>query len=111
VDNTRRHLPGRKDDSGLAALVHHSDRGCLPEYTAIRYSQRLEDVGVAPSVGTKGDSFDNALAEAVNGLYKAELVGPQGPFDSAATSRRPLLPGSAGGTPPVSTRPAVGPPR
>lgn len=69
----------RKDDgAGLAGLVHHSDRGV--QYTAIRYSQRLDDAAVAPSVGSKGDSFDNALAEAVNGLYKAECVWPRGPW-------------------------------
>jgi putative transposase len=72
----------RQDDKGgLPGLVHHSDRGV--QYTAIRYSQRLCDAGLAPSVGSKGDSFDNALAEAVNGLYKAEMVWAQGPWSSA----------------------------
>jgi putative transposase len=71
----------RKDDEGaLGGLVHHSDRGS--QYTSVRYSQRLEGSGVAPSVGSKGDSFDNALAEAVNGLYKAELVWHQGPWET-----------------------------
>ncbi len=56
----------------LAGLIHHSDRGV--QYTAIRYTQRLEDAGAVPSVGSKGDSYDNALAETVNGLYKAEVV-------------------------------------
>ena len=55
------------------------------QYTAIRYSERLDDAGAAPSVGSKGDSFDNALAEAVNGLYKAECVWPQGPWKTAVT--------------------------
>ena len=74
----------RQDDrgGGLAGLVHHSDRGV--QYLSIRYSGRLEDAGVAGSVGSKGDSFDNALAEAVNGLYKAELVWAQGPWETAA---------------------------
>jgi putative transposase len=56
----------------LPGLVHHSDRGT--QYTALRYSSRLEEAGVAPSVGSRGDSYDNALAESVNALYKAELA-------------------------------------
>jgi putative transposase len=73
----------RKDDGAdLGGLVHHSDRGV--QYTAIRYSDRLDEAGAAPSVGSKGDSYDNALAEAVNGLYKAELVWPRGPWKTAA---------------------------
>jgi putative transposase len=53
-------------------LVHHSDRGS--QYVSIRYSERLAEAGVEPSVGSKGDSYDNALAETINGLYKAELI-------------------------------------
>lgn len=53
------------------ALIHHSDRGS--QYVSLRYSERLAEVGVAPSVGSKGDSYDNALAETINGLYKAEV--------------------------------------
>ena len=53
-------------------LVHHSDRGV--QYTSIRYTQRLEDIGAVRSVGSKGDSYDNAAAEAVNSLYKKELI-------------------------------------
>jgi len=64
----------------LDGLIHHSDRGS--RYLAIRYTERLEDAGVANSVGSKGDSFDNALAETVNGLYKAELINRQGPWQS-----------------------------
>ena len=64
----------------LTGLVHHSDRGV--QYTAIRYTDRLEDVGAVRSVGSRGDSYDNALAEAVNGLYKAELIHRQGPWRS-----------------------------
>jgi putative transposase len=56
----------------LPGLVHHSDRGT--QYTAVRYSSRLEEAGAAPSVGSRGDSYDNALAESVNALYKAELI-------------------------------------
>jgi putative transposase len=56
----------------LSGLVHHSDRGV--QYLAIRYTERLAEAGVVNSVGSKGDSYDNALAETVNGLYKAELI-------------------------------------
>jgi putative transposase len=62
----------------LQGLVHHSDRGV--QYRAIRYSQRLAEAGAVASVGSKGDSFDNAMAEAFNSLYKAELVRNQGPW-------------------------------
>jgi len=53
------------------------------QYLSIRYTQRLADQGAVGSVGSKGDSYDNALAEAVNGLYKAELIGPHGPWRGA----------------------------
>ena len=53
-------------------LIHHSDRGS--QYVAIRYSERLVEAGIQPSVGSRGDSYDNALAETINGLYKAELI-------------------------------------
>jgi putative transposase len=66
---------------GLDGLVHHSDRGV--QYLAIRYTQRLAAEGAVASVGSRGDSYDNALAEAVNGLYKAELIGRQGPWRTA----------------------------
>ena len=52
------------------ALVHHSDRGS--QYVSIRYTERLAEAGIEPSVGSRGDSYDNALAETINGLYKAE---------------------------------------
>jgi putative transposase len=70
-----------RQDTGLDGLVHHSDRGV--QYLAIRYPQRLAEEGAVASVGSRGDSFDNALAEAVNGLYKAELIGRQGPWRTA----------------------------
>ncbi len=54
------------------ALTHHSDRGS--QYVSIRYSERLAEAGIEPSVGSKGDSYDNALAETINGLYKAEVI-------------------------------------
>ena len=60
------------------ALIHHSDRGS--QYVSIRYSERLAEAGIAPSVGSKGDSYDNALAETINGLYKAELIHRRGPW-------------------------------
>jgi len=60
------------------ALIHHSDRGS--QYLSIRYSERLAEAGVEPSVGSKGDSYDNALAETINGLYKAELIHRRAPW-------------------------------
>jgi putative transposase len=66
---------------GLDRLVHHSDRGV--QYLAIRYTERLAEEGAVASVGSRGDSYDNALAEAVNGLYKAELIGRRGPWRGA----------------------------
>ena len=59
-------------------LVHHSDRGS--QYLSIRYSERLAEAGIEPSVGRKGDSYDNALAETINGLYKAEVIHRRGPW-------------------------------
>jgi transposase InsO family protein len=59
-------------------LVHHSDRGS--QYVSIRYSERLAGAGIEPSVGSKGDSYDNALAETINGLYKAELIHRRAPW-------------------------------
>ena len=67
----------RKDDA-FPELVHHSDRGC--QYLSIRYTERLADIGAAASVGSRGDSYDNALAESVFGLYKAELITMQAPW-------------------------------
>jgi putative transposase len=69
-----------RGDRALAGLVHHSDRG--GQYLAIRYTERLEDAGAVNSVGSKGDSFDNALAETVNGLYKTELINRRAPWRS-----------------------------
>src|SRR5690606_25740576 len=53
-------------------LVHHSDRGV--QYVSIKYTERLAEAGIEPSVGSVGDSYDNALAETINGLYKAEVI-------------------------------------
>ena len=60
------------------SLVHHSDRGS--QYVSIRYTERLAEAGIEPSVGSRGDSYDNALAETINGLYKAELIHRRGPW-------------------------------
>ena len=59
-------------------LVHHSDRGS--QYVSIRYTERLAEAGIEPSVGSVGDSYDNALAETINGLYKAEVIHRLGPW-------------------------------
>ncbi len=61
-------------------LVHHSDRGS--QYVSIRYTERLAEAGIEPSVGGVGDSYDNALAETINGLYKAEVIHRRGPWRS-----------------------------
>jgi transposase InsO family protein len=61
-----------------SSLIHHSDRGS--QYVSIRYSERLAEAGIEPSVGSKGDSYDNALAEIINGLYKAELIHRRAPW-------------------------------
>ena len=61
-------------------LIHHSDRGV--QYVSIRYSERLAEAGIEPSVGSVGDSYDNALAETINGLYKAEVIHRRGPWRS-----------------------------
>jgi putative transposase len=61
-------------------LIHHSDRGV--QYVSIRYTERLAEAGIEPSVGSVGDSYDNALAETINGLYKAEVIHRRGPWRS-----------------------------
>lgn len=61
-------------------LVHHSDRGS--QYVSIKYTERLAEAGIEPSVGSVGDSYDNALAETINGLYKAEVIHRHGPWRS-----------------------------
>jgi len=61
-------------------LVHHSDRGV--QYVSIKYTERLAAAGIEPSVGSVGDSYDNALAETINGLYKAEVIHRRGPWRS-----------------------------
>jgi putative transposase len=63
-------------------LIHHSDRGV--QYTSIRYTDRLQEIGAVRSVGSKGDSFDNAAAESLNSLYKRELIDLRGPWNGLA---------------------------
>jgi transposase InsO family protein len=75
MDALEQALHARPD---LGGLVHHSDRGV--QYRSIRYTERLAEVGIEPSVGSIGDSYDNALAETINGLFKTEVIHPNGPW-------------------------------
>jgi transposase InsO family protein len=77
LDALEQAIWARKDED-LWGLVHHSDRGS--QYLSVRYTERLADAGAVTSVGSRGDSYDNALAESVIGLYKAELVRHRGPW-------------------------------
>ena len=63
---------------GRGGLVHHSDRGS--QYLSIKYTERLAEAGIEPSVGSVGDSYDNALAETINGLFKTEVIHRRGPW-------------------------------
>jgi len=76
LDALEQALYARKLDKG--GLIHHSDRGS--QYVSIRYSERLLQAEIDPSVGSTGDSYDNALAETINGLYKTEVVRKKGPW-------------------------------
>jgi putative transposase len=67
-----------RNGNDLSELIHHSDRGV--QYLSIRYSERLSEAEIVASVGSKGDSYDNALAESFNGLYKSELIHRKGPW-------------------------------
>ena len=64
--------------TGTEGLVHHSDRGS--QYLSIRYTERLAEAGIESSVGSVGDSYDNAMAESIIGLYKTEKIWPRGPW-------------------------------
>lgn len=66
------------DGQDVSGLVHHSDRGV--QYVAVRYTERLAEAGAVASVGSRGDSYDNAMAEALNSLFKAELIRNKGPW-------------------------------
>lgn len=68
----------RRERKDVSQLVHHSDRGV--QYRAIRYTERLAESEAVASVGAKGDSYDNAMAEALNSLFKAELIRNKGPW-------------------------------
>ena len=67
-----------RQDERADGLIHHSDRG--GQYLSIRYTERLADAGIEPSVGSKGDSYDNALAESIVGLFKTEMIRRNGPW-------------------------------
>jgi putative transposase len=69
--------------SGIEGVVHHSDRGS--QYLSIRYSERLAEAGAQPSVGSVGDSYDNALAESIIGLFKTEIIHQRGPWRNLET--------------------------
>ena len=75
LDALEQALHARPDSNGL---VHHSDRGV--QYVSIRYTDRLAEAGIEPSVGSVGDSYDNALAESIIGLFKTELIHRRGPW-------------------------------
>jgi transposase InsO family protein len=79
LDALEQALYERRPERG-AALIHHSDRGS--QYVSIKYTDRLAEAGIEPSVGSVGDSYDNALSETINGLYKAELIHRRGPWRS-----------------------------
>ena len=77
LDALEQALHDRRPTKG-GGLVHHSDRGV--QYVSIKYTERLTDAGLEPSVGSVGDSYDNALAETINGLYKTEVIRKRGPW-------------------------------
>ncbi|KAA0570004.1 IS3 family transposase, partial [Azospirillum sp. Sh1] len=77
LDALEQALHDRRPAKG-SGLIHHSDRGS--QYVAIRYTDRLTEAGVEPSVGSVGDSYDNAVAETINGLYKTEVIRRHGPW-------------------------------
>ncbi len=77
LDALEQAVHDRRPAKGMG-LVHHSDRGS--QYLSIRYSERLAEAGIEPSVGSVGDSYDNALAETINGLFKAEVIHRRGPW-------------------------------
>jgi putative transposase len=88
LDALEQALHARRPVQG-GGLVHHSDRGS--QYRALRYTDRLAAAGIEPSVGSVGDSYDNALAETVNGLFKAEVIHRRGPWRSLEAVERATL--------------------
>ena len=79
LDALEQALAARRPFAG-GGLIHHSDRGS--QYVALKYTARLAEAGIEPSVGSVGDSYDNALAETIIGLYKTEVIEPRGPWKS-----------------------------
>jgi transposase InsO family protein len=79
LDAVEQALADRRPVQG-GGLVHHSDRGA--QYVSVRYTERLAEAGIEPSVGSVDDSYDNALAESINGLYKTEVIRRRGPWRS-----------------------------
>ena len=97
LDALEQALHARRPVQG-GGLVHHSD--CGSQYLALRYTERLAEAGIEPSVGSVGDSYDNALAEIINGLFKAEVIHRRGPSPKAIPRRdnpRSGLKGAASG--------------
>jgi putative transposase len=78
LDALEQAIYDRRRGAGVDGLVHHSDRGT--QYLSMRYSDRLADAGIEPSVGSRGDSYDNALAESIIGLFKTEVIRLKGPW-------------------------------
>ncbi|MBP1807768.1 integrase core domain-containing protein, partial [Rubellimicrobium aerolatum] len=79
LDAVEQAVHERRPAKGMG-LVHHSDRGS--QYLSIKYTERLAEAGIEPSVGSVRDSYDNALAETINGLFKAEVIHRRGPWRS-----------------------------
>ena len=77
LDALEQAIYDRRGD-GVEELVHHSDRGT--QYLSMRYTDRLAEAGIEPSVGSRGDSYDNALAESIIGLFKTEVIQRKGPW-------------------------------
>ena len=89
----------------LKDVVHHTDRGS--QYTSIRFTERLAEAGIQPSVGAVGSSYDNALAETINGLYKTELIKPRKPWRTVEEVELATADGSTGSTTTASTNTAA----
>ncbi|BAI74738.1 transposase (plasmid) [Azospirillum sp. B510] len=104
LDALEQALHDRRPTKG-SGLVHHSDRGS--QYLAIRYTERLTEAGVEPSVGSIGDSYDNALAETINGLYKTEVIRRRGPCAPWRLSSSLPWNGSTGSTTDASSNPSA----
>jgi len=100
LDAFEQALHNRRPYNG--GLVHHSDRSS--QYVSIRYTERLAEAGIEPSVGSVGDSYDNALAETINGLFKAEVIHRRGPWRSFEAVEYATLEWSTGSTIAASSR-------